>query len=281
MTTTMIDGGIGPIAIHHLAGTGSEVLLVAHATGFLGQVYAAFARELADQVSVVALDFRAHGDSATPNEPADFSWLGMADDLQAAIDHLAAPTVHGFGHSMGGAALLEVERRTPGTFTSAFLFEPIVPPGRFSDTGESPLSKAALGRLRTFPNRGNALLRYASKPPLGLFRADVLHDYVRHGFADIDDGITLKCRPESESATFTHAGELNLAMLPDIGCAVVVGQSGDGGLPAQLAESIVDALPHGRLEKFPNITHFGPLQDPVSVAKVMAHVINDARNTTD
>ncbi len=274
-TTTMIDGRVGPIALHHLAGDGDEVLLVAHATGFLGEVYSAFARELAGQVRVVALDFRAHGDSATPEAHADFSWFGMADDLQAAIDHLSAPTLHGFGHSMGGAALLEVERRRSGSFTSALVFEPIVPPGPSSDTGESPLSLAALGRLRTFPNRGDALQRYASKPPLGLFRADVLHDYVRHGFADINDGVTLKCRPESESATFIHAGEINLEMLPEIDLAVVVGKSGDGGFPAQLADSVAEHLPHGRLKEFPTITHFGPLQDPVSVARAMAEIMRN------
>lgn len=273
-TSTMIDGATGPIAIHHLAGEGEEVLLIAHATGFLGQVYAAFARELISQVRVVALDFRAHGDSATPAEEAQFSWHGMADDLQATVDHLAAPKLHGFGHSMGGAALLEVERRRAGTFHSALVFEPIVPAGRFSDTGESPLSQAALGRLRSFPSRGDALQRYASKPPLGLFRADVLNDYVRHGFADTDDGVTLKCRPESESATFIKAGEINVDMLPGVDLAVVVGKSGDGGFPAQLAESVAEALPNGRLREFPTITHFGPLQDPVSVAQAMAGIMD-------
>ena len=270
----MIDGGVGPIALHHLAGDGEEILLVAHASGFLGQVYAAFARELASHVRVVALDFRGHGDSGTPTEESQFSWHGMADDLQATVDHLSAPKLHGFGHSMGGAALLEVERRRPGTFHSALVFEPIVPQGPFSDTGESPLSRAALGRLRSFPNRGDALQRYASKPPLGLFRADVLNAYVRHGFADTDDGVTLKCLPESESSTFINAGEINVDMLPQVDLAVVVGKSGDGGLPAQLAESVADALPNGRLREFPTITHFGPLQDPVSVALAMVETMD-------
>ncbi len=274
-TSTMIDGDVGPIAVHDFGGQSDATLIVAHATGFLGQVYAAFARELANQARVVALDFRAHGDSATPDDHEQFSWHRMADDLQAVIDYLGAPTLHAFGHSMGGAAVLEVERRSPGTFRSALLFEPIVPPGPFSDTGESPLSKAALGRTRTFASRGEALQRYASRPPLGLFRADVLNDYVRHGFVETDEGITLKCRPESEAATFTNAGELSLEMLPEIELGVVVGRSGDGGWPAQIASTVAIELPNGRLRDFPTLTHFGPLQDPVSVALAMAEALAD------
>ncbi len=274
----MIEGDVGPIAVHDFGGPGDATLIVAHATGFLGQAYAAFARELNSQVRVVALDFRAHGDSATPDEFELFSWHRMADDLQAVVDYLRSPTLHAFGHSMGGAAVLEVERRSPGTFTSALLFEPIVPAGPFSDTGESPLSKAALGRTRTFATSGEALQRYASRPPLGLFRADVLNDYVRHGFVDTDEGITLKCRPESEAATFIHAGELSLEMLPEIELAVVVGRSGDGGSPAQLARTVATELPNSRLRDFPTLTHFGPLQDPVSVALAMRETLADHPN---
>jgi pimeloyl-ACP methyl ester carboxylesterase len=264
-----IEGGIGPIALHDLGGAGDDVLIVCHATGFLGRVYRAFAAELTDHVRVVAIDFRAHGDSATPDDIEEFNWSGMADDLTAAINHLDARTLHGFGHSMGGAALLETERRLPGTFSSALVFEPIVPAGMFSDTGESPLSRAARGRLRSFPTRAEALQRYASRPPLDLFRADVLSDYVQHGFRDGEDGVTLKCLPESEANTFTMAGRIHLGLMPEIELDVRIGRSGDGQLPAQLAAAVAEALPNGQLLDFPTITHFGPLQDPVTVALAM------------
>ena len=273
---TFIEGAIGPLALHDLGGAGEDVLIVCHATGFLGRVYRAFAEEMTDHVRVVAIDFRAHGDSATPTNVEEFNWSGMADDLTAAITALDARTLHGFGHSMGGAALLETERRQPGTFASALVFEPIVPPGMFSDTGESPLSHAARGRLRSFPTRGDALQRYASKPPLGLFRADVLSDYVQHGFRDSEHGVTLKCLPESESNTFTMAGRIHLGLMPEIELDVRVGRSGDGQLPARLAPAVAEALPNGQLIDFPTISHFGPLQDPVTVALVMLETMERA-----
>ena len=273
---TMIEGGIGPVAVHDLGGEGDETLIICHATGFLGMAYRAFAREVAGHVRVVAIDFRAHGDSAAPADDEDFHWGGMADDLSAVIEHLDVPVLHGFGHSMGGAALLEVERRHAGTFSSALVFEPIVPAAPFSDTGESPLSRAARGRLRSFPSRPDALQRYAARPPLGLFRADVLNDYVTYGFEDTPDGVELKCRPENEARTFTMAGRIHLGLMSEIELAVLVGMSGDEQLPAQLAQTVADALPNGTLRSFPTMTHFGPLQDPVTVGLAMVETMNAA-----
>lgn len=273
-TTEFIDGGVGQIAVHDLGGAGENTLLVCHATGFLGRVYQAMARELADDVRVFALDFRGHGDSDHPDTEAGYDWNGMSEDVLTVVDHLAADALHGFGHSMGGAALLGAERLRPETFRSAMVFEPIVPPGQFS--GESPLVKAARGRLRTFPSAAEALQRYASKPPLGLFRADVLNDYVVHGFAETTDGVTLKCTPESEAATFANAGAIHVAQMSEIDLDVRVAKSGDGGLPAQLTDGIVKALPHGVLVEFPSITHFGPLQNPVVVAAEIRALVNSA-----
>ena len=266
-----VDGGAGKIAVHDLGGSGAATLLVAHATGFLGRVYRAMARELADVCRVVALDFRGHGDSDVPKTDEDFSWVHMIDDLLRVVDHLNAEELHAFGHSMGGAAVLGAERARPGTFASIFVFEPIVPPGKFA--GESAIAAAARGRLRTFPSRALALERYASRPPLGLFRADVLFDYVRHGFADSEEGVTLKCSPESEAATFSHAGSIRLGHLADVAMPVTVAMSGDGGLPSELVEPIVEALPQGTLLDFADVTHFGPLQDPVTVAAAVRRSI--------
>lgn len=269
---TFLTGSAGTLAVHDFGGQGDRVLLICHATGFHSQVYRAFADELVDDVRVVGVDMRGHGDSEAPRDPADFDWRLMADDLKVAIEHLEARELHGFGHSKGGAVLLEVERTLPGTFRSAMVFEPIVPPGKFP--GETPIATAARGRLRAFPTRGHALERYASRPPLGLLRADVLHDYVHHGFRELADGtVTLKCTPESEANTFLMAGSIPLTSLSEIQLDVAVARSGDEGLAAGLVEAIVDQLPNGELLEFNTLTHFGPLQEPVVVANEMTRII--------
>lgn len=272
----MIDGAVGKIAIHDLGGSGDNTLLICHATGFLGRVYRAFADQLANDARLFALDMRAHGDSQAPLEEADFDWRGMADDVARVVDHLGGDVLHGFGHSMGGAALLEVERAKPKTFRSAMVFEPVVPPGMFAED-DHPIQRVAAARQRTFPSRGSALLRYSARPPLGLFRADVLHDYVQHAFVEDEDGqVTLKCTPENEATTFSMAGTIPMSSLAEIELEVTVARSGDGGLPAQLALAVQDTLPNAIALEFPTLTHFGPLQDPVIVANEMRKIMRAA-----
>ena len=64
--------------------------------------------------------------------------------------------------------------------------------------------------------------------------------------------------------------------MSEIELAVVVGMSGDGELPARLAEAVADALPNGTLRTFPTMTHFGPLQDPVTVGLAMVETMKAA-----
>src|SRR4051794_39364521 len=113
------------VAVHDLGGDGPP-LIICHATGFCAGAYIPLAEHLADR-HVWALDFRAHGDSTAPEQDR-FDWDGAADDLAAVLAELGDDPIDAFGHSMGGAALMLVEARRPGTLRSAYLFEPIVVP---------------------------------------------------------------------------------------------------------------------------------------------------------
>ena len=276
---TMLDGAAGPLALHQLSGdeTSRQTLLVSHANGFHGRCYRAFAKALGDDVRVFALDLRAHGDSAAPQQLDGFAWSGFSEDSATAVDYLRTLGIdqpHGFGHSLGGAALIDLERQRPGTFASLFAFEPVIPPKQIFDP-DSPLTRSAEGRIRTFPTKAAALMRYSARPPLGLFRADVLFDYVNYGFAELADGsVTLKCKPEHEAEIYRGGAQaIHLDQAAEVATEVTIGRGGDGGLPAQLAEPIVEKLPQGRLIDFPDISHFGPLQDPVGVANAMRELI--------
>ncbi len=263
-----------------MGGDGAEVLLIAHATGFLGRVYRAFAEQLTDRFRIYAMDFRGHGDSTAPPSLDGFDWLNMAGDVGAVVDAIrdrhADADLHGFGHSMGGAAIIGHEHARPRTFTSATVFEPIIFPNNTPPGTHNPLEIAARARRPTFPSVAAALERYGARPPLGLFRADILHDYVTHGFAHAEDGsITLKCTPEHEGTTFAMAGPIHTDMLPDVDLTTMVCVSGDGQVPAQIAPVVAAALPNGRLETVDELTHFGPLQEPVTVARRLRAFVDE------
>jgi pimeloyl-ACP methyl ester carboxylesterase len=256
------------VALHDLGGAGRPILL-AHATGFHGMVWRPLASELADTWHAWAVDFRGHGDSPLPAE-LEISWEGFADDVLAAVDAIGGGPLPAIGHSKGGAALLTAEVRRPGTFTGLFLYEPIVFPPVSEipvPTGDNPLAAGAERRRADFPSRAAAVANYASKPPLASLHPDALDAYVEHGFADTPDGVTLKCRPEVEAATYRASPALRTwERLGEIGCPVVVAASSDGGPPSRNAPLIADRIPGARLVTYDDLGHFGPLEDPARIA---------------
>lgn len=257
------------LELHDFGGSG-PTLLIAHATGFCAGPYRPLGARLAERFRVVALDFRGHGHSDRPAD-GSFSWSAMIDDVLAVADHLDAGPLYGVGHSMGGACLLGAERRRPGTLRAAWVFEPIVIPDEFNATsdGSNFLSESARRRRATFGSRPEALARYAGRPPLGVFRADVLAAYVEHGFVDQPDGsITLRCAPADEAAVFEAEAKPATSHMADVDVPVTlaIGERDPGPGPADFGRHAVERLPQGRLRAYRSLGHFGPFQDPDLVA---------------
>jgi pimeloyl-ACP methyl ester carboxylesterase len=256
------------VAVHDLGGDG-EPLLICHATGFLGRAYEPLAAFLRERHHVWALDFRGHGDTAPPTNRR-FHWDAMADDLEAVIKELTSEPVAVFGHSLGGGVSLLVERRRPGTLKSAYFFEPIiVPAGMERPDVDNPMSAAALRRRPSFASRGDAMLRYGSRPPLNIFQAGSLAAYIEHGFVDEPDGsVRLKCRPEWEAATFDADGKPTVETAAEVTTPTVISVGVDEGSwsPSMFGPAIAAAMPNARLERHPTLGHFGPLQDPRAIA---------------
>lgn len=261
----------GPAAVG--VGTGPDgaaraTVLFCHPTGFHGMVWAPVAAQLADVAHCWALDFRGHGDSETP-APASLGWNHMADDVLAVIDELGAERLYGVGHSMGGAALILTELARPGTWEGLWLYEPIIfPPFEGPRPSGHPMAEAARRRKALFPNRETALFNYASKPPLGALHPDALEAYVSYGFRDLPDGtVELKCTPETEAKVFENGMGLDaFRHLDRVACPVTVCASGDGAPPAMVGPLVAEALPHGHSERFLQLSHFGPMEDPGAIA---------------
>jgi pimeloyl-ACP methyl ester carboxylesterase len=266
------------LAGYELGGSG-DPLLIAHATGLCGAMYQLMADHLTDRFRVVALDFRGHGDSSASPD-IDYGWDRMAEDIAAVTEHIGSGPIHGFGHSMGGAALLLAERNAPGTFRSMFLFEPIIFPDDFSKEGQNVMGQAARRRRVEFESRAEVLYRYASRPPFNLVHAGFVAGYVDNGFAEQPDGtVRLKCLPEVEAQIFENGRQVELSVVQHVATpiAVAVGYDEPGPNPARLGPPLAEALEHGRLIRYDHIGHFGPLQDPWTVARDIAlHVVEQS-----
>lgn len=263
------SGGV-QIAVHDLGGTGGgRPLLLVHATGFCAEVFRPLVDALGDRFRCWAIDLRGHGLTATPSG-VDFAWAGFADDVLAAVDGLGLDRPFALGHSSGGAAVLLAEAERPGTFDALWCYEPIVWPDREAARGRAEwLAGGALRRRPTFASPGEAYANFSAKPPLSALAPDALHAYVRGGFETGPDGsVTLRCRPESEAAVYLQAVESDrFARLPEAACPVVVAAGGTSdAITPDHARALAEALPAGRVRVFDGLGHFGPLEDPPTVA---------------
>jgi pimeloyl-ACP methyl ester carboxylesterase len=264
------SGGV-LLAVHELHGSaGQPTLLVAHATGFHGRCYPALAAHL-EGFHVIGFDFRGHGDTPAPDEPVD--WQGYGDDAEAMAASFRTP-VAAFGHSMGGAALLMAAHRSPSLFTRLVLFEPIVFPAPRDGT-PSPMVNGALRRRTTFPSVEEAIANYASKPPMSTFTADSLDGYVRHGFRAGDDGVSLKCAPQHEAATYLTGGmHRTWDVLGEIHTPVlVIAGRTDAMAPSQIAAGVAERLPNGHYAQVDVMDHFGPMTHPAEVAAMVSSFV--------
>ena len=265
------------VAVHDLGGPDhAPVLLLVHANGFNAEAWRPFAAALRSAHGVVALDLRGHGAARTP-DGLDFEWSRFGDDVVAVLDAGVLPPgpLHGVGHSLGGASLVMAAAHRRGAFRSLWFFEPIIPPpdGIAGAAADNPLADGAARRRPTFPSLDAAYDNYASKPPLNTFHPDALRGYVEGGFEPLDDGtVTLRCRPEWEAAIFRMTGgcpAFDLLPAVDLPVTVVVGEELPFG-PAAFAPAVAEALPNGRLVRHPELSHFGPLQDPAGLAAEVA-----------
>ncbi len=256
------------LKLRMMGGSGAD-LLVCHATGFHGMAYRPLAQCLKERFRVWALDFRGHGASGAAPD-GDYAWSGMGVDVAACAAAIGGDRLYGFGHSMGGAALLLAERSAPGLFAGLFLYEPIVLPRGFFDAADAnPLAAGARNRREVFSSRAEALARYSSRSPLGVMRADALAAYVEGGFVDLPDGrVRLACSAETEARTFEASGGLPTEEAAGISVPATVAAGTVGGVPnpGAFAPAVAEALPQGRFMSFEDLGHFGPLEAPGVVA---------------
>jgi pimeloyl-ACP methyl ester carboxylesterase len=262
------------LAVHDLGGVGPTVLLT-HATGFHGRAYREFASRLADRFHIIAPDDRGHGDSPEATDQTKL-WEQSGRDIVAlaeTLDELGGP-LFGFGHSKGGTSLLLAEHLRPGTFTAIVVFEPVIFPevqARIAAEFEKGLIAATRRRRTEFASTAEAVANFAAKRPLDCLTSQALHDYVAFGTRPTAHGrVELKCRPDYEAETFAQGSQHRVFdVLPTVACPVLV-LSGDMSRPGPgaLASNHAERLGNGSFHEFPALNHFGPLQDPDTIAAI-------------
>jgi pimeloyl-ACP methyl ester carboxylesterase len=270
MAATRRDGFLGTkIAVEGTLDQPPDVLFV-HATGFCKELWRPVVRSVIQDrsdLNHISMDLRGHGDSDRGND--GFGWDLLARDVIGVLADVESPVV-GVGHSCGGAVISRAEILAPGRFSALVLIEPIVfppPHGRFPE----PLAEGAMRRRQHFATREEAIDRFGSRG-FKNWTDEMLALYVDHGFVHSDDGLDLKCRPETESEVFIegrnhdtwdHLGNI------DIPVTVVTAEHSHTHQDPHLS-LLVEQFNDANLITIPGATHLAPMETPTTIATIVA-----------
>ena len=96
-----------------LSGTGEHAVVLADGLGCDGFIWKYLKPALEPRYQVLRFNYRGHGQSGLPRDPARLSIAHFADDLAQIMDELEVPRAAVFGHSMGAQVIFEFHKRHP------------------------------------------------------------------------------------------------------------------------------------------------------------------------
>ena len=269
---------VNGLRLHYLdwGGGGAPIVLV-HATGFLGRIYAPIARELTKIGRVFSYDQRGHGDSAQP-PPDQIGWDHTAADLEGFIVTMKLGPVRAFGHSAGGTAIGSVAGTRPELISRAVIAEPVLIDVMNLPERPADLRERTIKRKRSFDSVEAMFRNFEHKPPYATWRPEILRDYCEFGTrADANGKRLLKCPPEIEAefyATAQNFDGLGLLLKSRAPMLVMFGEKTDSpGL--MLKDRIVEGSPQRRVMLIPGATHFLPMEQPEYVARLAVEFLSE------
>lgn len=256
------------------------ILHFAHANSFPANTYRVFFHHLAHHYDVRALPLHAHN----PKYPVDNGWRALARELR---DELAAnydaPVIL-VGHSLGGMLCLMAAKARPDLVRCVVLLDSPVVAGwrawvlrvaKAIGIGDriSP-ARLSVKRRKLFPDTEFAYRHFAAKPVFARWEPQVLRDYVQHGLAPHQDGLTLAFTREAETAVYRtlphHIGRVVRRFPVPVGFIGGVDsiECRQAGLAAtkRLVGRHFRQLPGG---------HLFPMESPALAAKAVHEMIAD------
>lgn len=262
------------ITWYDFGGDGPDLLL-AHATGFCGEIWLPVVEHLRESFRCVAFDLRGHGKSQSPSGGREsWDWNLYADDALAVMDAANLTKPFGIGHSCGGATELLVEERRPGTFNALYLFEPVI----FTDNpplGPDPdrdLAVRTRRRRETFSSRDEALQTFSSRGPFAALDPAELAAYVDYAFEPLEDGsVTLRLPANDEAEVYVMASAHNgFVDLPKVQCPVTLAHGSESkSFTEEHMRTVADRIPNGSFVQWEGLGHFGPLEKPAEFAQTV------------
>ncbi len=160
------------------SGSGPTLLLL---HGFLdcGGSFAPLVRQLPEDLRVVAMDFRGHGESEWVGRGGHYNFYDYVRDVRDVVDSLDSDPLFILGHSMGGGVSVLFSGAWPAAVERLIVVEGLGPPAEFVEDGPDRMRRwiveerqLARRSSRTFENLEDVAKRLmARQPRLELDRA--------------------------------------------------------------------------------------------------------------
>lgn len=232
-------GGTGPALARDVRGDGLPVVQL-HGLSSSRRRDEVFGLDLTagrGGLRVVRYDARGHGRSPGTTDPDDYTWPALARDLLGLLDEeFPGQRVHGVGQSMGSATLITAAVAEPGRFASLTLG---IPPTVWRWRREqSRLYDLAARQVERWGGaRWSELTRQpptspAIDPDRPVTAPDVADEWLPAAFR----GAAATDLPSPE-----EIGRLGMPVL-------LLAWPQDASHPLEVAEELLDLLPHARLE---------------------------------
>ena len=170
----------------------------------------------AQQFDIFSIDLRGHGKTTLPADPSSLHGFNTyGGDIAAFLDHEQREGWTVVGHSMGAtASVLAAAGRSD--IRAIKLIEPVIVPKIIRNIARlpivrrigkhHPMARNARRRRSQWTSVEEVYRRYAAKPVFKAWADGVLSDYLEDGLIRGENGVTLSCHPNWESATFAAQG---------------------------------------------------------------------------
>jgi pimeloyl-ACP methyl ester carboxylesterase len=205
----------------HLDRDGVRIYYEVHGTGpalLLSHGYSATSAMWAPQIEVLSAshkliiwDMRGHGNSDSPENPAEYSEALTTRDMAALLDAVDAPTAVIGGLSLGGYMSLSFNVAFPNRVRALMLFD--TGPGYRSDSGRDGWNRIAAQRAKELETKGLKALGSSGEVALSRHRSAQGLAHAARGMLAQTDGTVMASLPGIRVPTLVLVGALDQPFL--------------------------------------------------------------------
>jgi pimeloyl-ACP methyl ester carboxylesterase len=246
----MAEATLDNIRIRYEAeGSGTPVLLT-HGYGATGRMWAPQAKALSDGYTIISWDMRGHGETDSPDDPAQYSEALTLEDMAGLLGHLGIERAVVGGLSLGGFMSLAFHLVRPEMVRALVLCD--TGPGYRNDDARAGWNRMAHKRAADLEARGLDAMGSSSE-----VRATAKYQKSAQGLAHAARGMLAQV----DSRVIDHLPEIDVPTL------VIVGEKDEPFIGA--SEYMAKKIPGARLEVIANAGHAANLDNPEDFNRVL------------